>query len=263
MISGGSICSIEEWLPRHIHRKGELVATFRIYLDESEGDAAYVASGWACRTERWNEISEAWDAVRRSPPEIEYFKLNEAMGLKGQFEGWLEADRDRKVKALAKTLPHEAGFFGHGCYVSRTDFEAAKAGARRIYRFPYFFCVAVAMVYAVAGENQIVGTDKIDFVLDRSREAIQMRKLFYSDIKPRFPRLGECIDLDDKEIPPLQAADLNAGLLRQMYEPMPRLMPGREELNGIFEAAFELKPKGLQDIISTSLFRKKSSLNSQ
>ena len=115
------------------------------------------------------------------------------------------------------------------------------------------------MVFAVAGENQIIGADKIDFVLDRSREAVQMRKLFYSDIKPRFPRLGECIDLDDKVTNPLQAADLGAAALRQLSEPVPRLIPSIEVLNGIFAALFELRGKALEDILTTSLFKKKSS----
>jgi len=141
----------------------------------------------------------------------------------------------------------------------RSDFEAVRHRIRRVYRAPYFFCVAVAMVYAVAGDVQIVGADagKIDFVLDRSREAVHMRKLFYSDIKPRFPRLGECIDLDDEETPPLQAADLCAGAIRQMYEPIPRVIPGINTLNGIFCAPLELKLKGLEDMISTPLFKKK------
>jgi hypothetical protein len=113
------------------------------------------------------------------------------------------------------------------------------------------------MVIGVASEYQIVGADKIDFILDRSKEAIHMRKLFYSDIKPRFPRLGECIDLDDKENNPLQAADLGAAALRQLYEANPRPIPGIENLNGIFPAPIELKQRALQNILSTSLFKKK------
>jgi hypothetical protein len=235
------------------------VATISIYLDESEGDAAYVASGWACRVERWGSISEAWQAVLDTPPKISHFKINEAMGFKGPFAGWSSDTRDEKIAALARVLPHEPGFFGHGCYVARSDFETIKERVPRIYRMPYFFCVAAAMVYSVAGEYQIVGADKLDFILDRSKEAVQMRKLFYSDIKPRFARLGECIDLDDRDTTPLQAADLSAGALRQLNEPNPRPIPGINLLNGIFAAQFELKPKGLEEILATSLFRKKPS----
>lgn len=231
--------------------------TIRVYLDESEGDAAYVASGWACRADRWDCISEEWQAVLDSPPKISHFKINEAMGLKGPFLGWSDTARDNKVVALARTIPHEDGFFGHGCYVARSDFETVKDQVRKRYQRPYFFCVSAAIVFAVAGENQIVGADKIDFILDRSKDSSRMRNLFYSDLKPRFPRLGECTDLDDKETLPLQAADLNAGMIRQLYEPSPRTLPGISLLSGIFEACWEMKPKGLKDMISTTLFKKK------
>ncbi len=239
------------------HLKNRVVMTIRVYLDESEGDAAYVASGWACRAEQWDCISEAWQAVLDSSPKISYFKINEAMGLKGPFLGWSDAARDEKVIALARTIPHEDGFFGHGCYVARSDFETVKDQVRKRYQRPYFFCVAAAIVLAVAGEYQIIGADKIDFVLDRSKDSSRMRNLFYSDLKPRFPRLGECTDLDDKETFPLQAADLNAAIIRQLYEDTPRPLPGTSQLKGIFEACWELKPTALQDMIGTTLFKKK------
>jgi hypothetical protein len=227
-----------------------------MYLDESEGDASFVASGWACRAERWDDVSAAWQEALDASPQIPYFKINDAMGLKGPFLGWSDTARDEKVKSLARVIPHENGFFGHGCYTSRTDFDDVKPEVRRIYKYPYFFCVATAMVYAVAGENQIAGADKIDFVLDRSNQAIHMRKRFYSELKPRFPKMGECIDLDDKETPALQAADLSAGLLRQLYEPNPRSIPGSDLLEGVFLASFELHKKGLADLAATSLFKR-------
>ena len=242
-----------------MHLEERIVVATRIYLDESEGDAAYVAAGWAFPANQWDEISDRWQTVLEEKPKIPYFKLNHAMGLKGPFEGWSECARDAKITALARTLPHQDGFYGHGCYVARADFDAVTQGIRRVYRAPYFFCMAVAMVYAVAGDVQIVGAnaEKIEFVLDRSREAVHMRKLFYSDIKPRFPRLGECLDLDDRETPPLQAADLCAGAIRQLYEPTPRVIPGISALNGIFCGPLELKKKGLEDMIATPLFKKK------
>ena len=115
------------------------MVTIRIYMDESEGDTAYIASGWACRAERWDFISDEWQSVLDAPPKISHFKINDAMGFKGPFEGWSVDERDRKIEALAHVLPHEPGFFGYGCYVARSDFEAIKHRVRRIYRAPYFW----------------------------------------------------------------------------------------------------------------------------
>lgn len=235
------------------------MVTIRIYLDESEGDIPFIAAGWACRAEKWDVVSESWPAVLNAPPAIPYFKLNDAMGFKGPFEGWSDTARDEKVKALARTLPHEAGFFAHGCYVSRFDFvETVKDHVRPIFRRPYFFCVAAAIVTAAGrGPNKIIGADKLDFVLDRSKDAMLMQKLFYSEIKPRFTCLGECTHLDDKETYPLQAADLCAGILRQFHESSPRSLPGTDELDGIPALTVELRQKDLRDMISTPLFRKR------
>ena len=238
--------------------EGHTVVKIRIYMDESEGDTAFVAGGWACPAERWDSISDSWQTVLDAYPPIDYFRLNQAMGLKEQFEGWSPQSRDEKIKALAQVLPHESRFFGHGAYVSRSDFDNIKHLVRRVYRNSYFFCVATAMVFAVAGETQIVGADKIDFVLDQSREAEHMRRLFYSDIKPRFPRLGECIPLDDKLTNPLQAADLGAAALRQLSETVPRPIPGIDVLNGIFAGLYELRGKALDEMLATSLFKKKT-----
>lgn len=240
------------------HLKGRLVITLRVYLDESEGDTAFVASGWACRAERWDDISAAWQKALDSDPAIPYFKLHDAMALEGPFAGWSEKKRDAKVIRLAQSLPHEDRFFGTGCHVARSDFAAIKNRMRQIYASPYYFCVATAMIYAADPNStaQIVGVDKIDFVLDRSNAAMRMCRLFYAEIKPLFPRLGECIHLDDKETPALQAADLNVGLVRQQYEPNGRTLPGAYALNGIFSGPLELNPKVLEHIITLPLFKR-------
>jgi len=94
----------------------------RIYLDESEGGEPYIAAGWAFPSQRWDDVSDKWGAVLNKTPKISYFKLNEALGFKGQFEGWSEPARDAKIAALMDTLPHEPGFFGHGCYVAKIRF---------------------------------------------------------------------------------------------------------------------------------------------
>jgi hypothetical protein len=96
-----------------------------------------------------------------------------------------------------------------------------------------------------------LGADKFDFILDKSKESERMRMLFYRDIKPLSPKFGECFSLDDQKTPPLQAADLHAGLSRQLYELSPRpIMVGIEPLEGVLTTMFELQPKGLMSAIT-------------
>jgi hypothetical protein len=235
--------------------EGLPVVIQRVYLDESASECPYLVSGWMAPPDRWDSLSEDWKKVLNTEPKIDYFRLNDALGLKGPFEGWKESDRDAKIVALARLFPHDTTISGTGCYVHRNDFENKKhLITRRIYKEPYYFCVATTMIFMVHGEYQVVGADRIDFVLDKSKAAERLKQLFYSQIKLLSPRLGECFTLDDKRTMPLQAADLSVGVTRQLYEPSPKRIPGSYSLNGLFSAIFELHSKGLEDAIASPLF---------
>jgi hypothetical protein len=227
-------------------------------MDESSSEYPYVAAGWAARPDSWQKISDRWKQTLDAEPKLGYFKLNDALALKGSFKGWTEPDRDAKLRALTRAIPHDGSVFGVGCHVRRDVFEGVVDKIpRKIYRDPYYLCVATTMIFSAGGETQIVGVDKIDFILDHSRAAERMRKLFYADIKPAFPKLGECLTMDDKETMPLQAADLTAGATRQLYEPSPRDIPGIGLLNGLFSGVLEVTRKGLLDAVLSPAFNGK------
>jgi hypothetical protein len=225
--------------------------TLTVYLDESSGDHPYLACGWAATPERWKTLSADWRRALGTERRLKYFRMNAALGLKDAFVGWTEPERDKKLIALAQAIPHDGTVFGVGCHLIREDFEKIRARIpRKIYRDPYYFCVTTAMIFLAAGEQQIVGADKLDFVLDKSTSAERMTRLFYSDIKSHFPKLGECSTMDDQETLPLQAADMAAGFVRQLYEPSPRTIRGCYALKGLFSGVFEIYPKALEDIVS-------------
>lgn len=235
------------------------MVTLRIYFDESSTQFPYVVGGLAMQPDYWDAFSSRWQIGLDAPPRIKYLKLNQALGLKCQFEGWAEPQRDAKLVSMAKVIAQETTMFGAGCYLHRGDFEQQKARIKKkIYRDPYYFCMATTMLFSVYGECQILGYDKIDWVLDKSKAAERMRQLYYSDIKPLFQRLGECVCLDDKETLPLQAADYHCGLVRQKYEPESnhRRIPGVYALDSadFFTSVFELQSKGIADAIASPLF---------
>ncbi len=150
--------------------------TLRIYLDESYTECPYVVGGWAAKPDGWDAFSEKWDAALQADPSIAYLRLNDALGLKKEFGNWSEKQRDDKLISLAKIMGMEQFFFGIGCHLHRKDFDALKHTIhRKIYRDPYYFCAATTMMLSVYGETQIVGYDKIDFILDFSKEAERMR----------------------------------------------------------------------------------------
>jgi hypothetical protein len=208
-----------------------------------------MASGWAARLETWESFADNWQRALAADKPLAYFKLNDALGLKGPFDGWTETERNDKLRVLAGLIPHDGTITGVGCYVRRADFEQVKPHIRRqIYKDPYYVCVTATMMNVNWG---FLGADKFDFILDKSKESERMRMLFYGDIKPLSPKFGECFPLDDQKTPPLQAADLHAGLSRQLYELSPRpIMVGIEPLEGVLTTMFELQPKGLMSAIT-------------
>ena len=156
-----------------------------VHLDESPGDHPFLACGWAAKPEHWRQICDKWQGVLDEKRKLKYFRMNSALGLKDPFEGWSEIERDRKLVALAQVLPHDGTIFGVGCHVRREDFDELKSRIpRKALRDPYYFSVAITMIYPAASEQQIVGPDKIDFVLDKNLPAERMTRIFYSDLKP-------------------------------------------------------------------------------
>jgi hypothetical protein len=58
-------------------------------------------------------LQKDWQAVLHKTPRIAYFKFNEAMGLKKQFDkksGWDEATRDKKLDDLTSVIKRHVSF---------------------------------------------------------------------------------------------------------------------------------------------------------
>lgn len=85
----------------------------KAYIDDSHMRQApfYVLGGWVAPVKTWIAFSDAWRAILRMSPRIEYFKFDEAMGLSGQFQGISEAARDEKLRLLINLI-EEHGLYG-------------------------------------------------------------------------------------------------------------------------------------------------------
>jgi hypothetical protein len=125
------------------------MVTIKTYLDESAGEHPFLAAGWAGTPEHWEPVCKKWQSVLDTDPKIKYFKMNDALGLKNQFNGWTEDERDQKLIKLAQVIPHDGTIFGQGCHGKRQDFEKVKDKIpRKILREPYYFCVLTTMMYS-------------------------------------------------------------------------------------------------------------------
>lgn len=181
--------------------------------------AAYVHSA-----EDWATFSDEWSAALKREPAIQYFHMVEAQSRRGQFDGWSEAKRTKKIFALAEVIK-EYGPLSIDCYVSLRDHKAIlKPHAPFGLASPYF-PVVFALACGVARVCQMLGAEvPCDFVFDKQDNVSKHVLLFWEYIISQQPQewakfiSASPIFRDDKDVLPLQAADMLAWHTRRNYE---------------------------------------------
>ncbi len=199
----------------------------KAFFDESTDDEkVFFMAGWLAPFEEWVKFSDVWHRELRFEKPIEYFKHNEAMGLKGEFLGWTDGDRDSKMIALAQVIAKYelVGIVG-GVHLPnfRTIFSGSalpKKVLRSVVTFtePYHWgwqCVVSGTLgyqIEVAKNTQ----DKVDFIFDGGLSYLDDSIENYPKLKLVLPIQAQAIagtvfPGNDKEIVALQAADMLAG----------------------------------------------------
>jgi hypothetical protein len=208
-------------------RKTRLFLMLKAFIDEcTDAVNVYFMAGWLAHFEEWERFSIDWEKTLNQHPRIEYFKNNDAMGLKGQFLGWDERSRDEKVVALARVV---SGYkmTGFICGLGLPSFKKLFSEnilppkvMRSIIKFtePYHFCVQGTIAQILG--HQVVAEkntrDRVDFVFDDGIPFLHDCIPLYEKRKLEMPEgyksiAGTVIPGNDKEIVALQAADLLAG----------------------------------------------------
>jgi hypothetical protein len=197
---------------------------WRAYLDDSgraDHSPVLVLGGWIAPISTWAEFVPHWDAMLEMPPRLEYFKMNEAAKLRGQFVSWSETRRDERVALAYKTIeehiPHQVSVILELEPYSRiftTDWVEDAA------RNPYYFAFD-AIITGVAREQEKYGLkNPVDFVFDdQAREKGKIIQAWdalkvHADSRDLIGSVPAF--LDDKTFKPLQAADLAAWWIRKL-----------------------------------------------
>jgi hypothetical protein len=217
---------------------------FRFFVDDSgkepHDSPAYILAGWMSRVDTWDIFSDAWDRwlVDDNPKPLEYhkghryFSNREAMSQTGCFAGFTVQEAAEKTANLAWLIvtvsPGIAGFtvtVPHDEYATFVKQQAViRRGKLRLEQKLPFYIAFVHMLSSIHSMHYHGGSkDKVDFIFDGDKTDTALRECIgiYYDIKenskhePWYPIMGEMMHGDDKDLPPLQAADLFAGQLRQ------------------------------------------------
>ena len=187
-------------------------------------DRRLVMAGYLHTVEEWAKFSVAWDKALKAKPSIKYLKMAEARGLRGQFRGWDDTERDKKLLRLAKTIQKFLPF-SYQVSVGRTTFEKLfRPDAPYGLGKPHFACV-FAIVASVTGYIAERGVDaKTEFIFDRQDEVSGDIRMFFdymcenlSDQQRTLIRETPSFE-DDRDFLPLQAADMLAWHVRREHE---------------------------------------------
>jgi hypothetical protein len=154
-------------------------------------------------------------------PRLDYFKMNEAAKLEGQFDSWSEQRRSERVaiayKVIEEHVPYQVSVVLElEPYFRLFTTDWTEDAARNPYYFAFY-----AVVAGVAREQKKYGMENpIDFVFDD--QVMEKDKIVraWDSLKANADSrdlIGSVPTfLDDKKFKPLQAADLAAWWIRKL-----------------------------------------------
>jgi len=217
-------------------RGRELLMVLQAFIDDSGNrpeHGFFVLAGFISTADRWASFATKWDELLNEHPKLEEFKWTEASRLRGQFDkryGWTEEKRDKRVRALVRTIKDHALLRVHSG-ISHEDF----ARYVKIHPVPRellpamespYAHVAVRVISAAAVLIRAVGLKgACEFYFDRQDgmdKHIKGRWDVVLDAVNRHAKGGFADTIapdptfrDSRDFRPLQAADLFAGCIRQ------------------------------------------------
>lgn len=187
-----------------------------------------VVAGFVASAELWQNFSDEWDRVMREQPSIEHFKMREAQSLRGQFDGWSEAQRDRKLVSLANVILRFKPLL-LDAVVRWSDYARIVSG-RVLQQIDHPFFVGFHSVIGMMAHAKRAGQYPrvVDFIFDDGSPFADAALIFYCRLvdhartlpdRALLDSLGATpVRLDDKQVLPLQAADMLASLIRRKLD---------------------------------------------
>lgn len=205
------------------------------FVDDSGSDLQdrfFILAGFVASPDQWLAFTADWQKALDSKPRLEYFKSNEAYGLKDQFDknrGWTEEKRDRRIVDLAAVIQkHVPERFSVA--VGNKEFERCLGGIPirnrvRLLDNPYFWLFCQLMLIVAAFHSTKKNIDRCNFIFDDQGKVGEQSRKWWNTFKQGAlrtsnfdftPFLGSPPTFEsDICFPPLQAADLLAGQIRR------------------------------------------------
>jgi len=160
------------------------------YVDDSGSEPTalfFVVAGFVASAKQWTDFESAWRTTLDKGPRIEYFRFNEAMGLKGEFRGWNEAARDRKIDELTDVIKRHAHLRIHAT-VRHDEYErcvqSVPVPKRHLAIENPYVMISMQLILAMAAMSPGFGIfEPCDFVFDEQGAFSKELKKWYPIFK--------------------------------------------------------------------------------
>jgi hypothetical protein len=214
-------------LPAH-ERQRRLLMILQGYFDDSgtsKGQFVCVIAGFISTVERWKSFSEEWQAKLNEDPKLAYFRMSDAMGLRGQFErSWNPELRDQRVYELLEIIKKHS-IIAVESRLLRGFYENLVRGISPVFDDPYFLTI-MQLIFAVYHWQIVHNHSECDLIFDEQGDLSKHLMALWPTIKDSIRRDATYPDTkaedwlellkhppifrDDRKFLPLQAADMFA-----------------------------------------------------
>jgi hypothetical protein len=233
----------------------------RAYVDDSGNGQppVFLLAGFVARDEQWEKFSAQWQEVLDGPPILEYFKMREAARLEGQFKNWTERDRDSRLWEFLSVIKRNVILCVKLVVADDAYDSVIKGRVAPGMENPYFLSFFGIMIGLIQYQEQAGLSEPVDFIFDEQMGKSDLVQKGYQGFVKFAPDsvkqlLGtRPIYGDDKQVLPLQAADLVAWITRRYYDEKARGYTDDNwvlrSLNEIETANYELTSERLKGLL--------------
>jgi hypothetical protein len=216
------------------------VAMLKVYGDDSFGrnepgaQGCCVIAGYLTESETWKEITKEWRAVLNEPPKINYFRMREYVDRdlgreeRGQFQGLSKIDAAKKLDSLVSVLEKYGKHLAWMDSIITWDAFNYSLGPiwSDFFKDPHYFGVMGIMEGCRNTLHKLGGEQPVDFVFDMQVGLDVAILQGWKSIKNSLPEdqttfMHQISFADDKNLLPLQCADLLAWHVRRNYINLP------------------------------------------
>jgi hypothetical protein len=221
----GLVCGFPEPI-----RSNRLLLMLKAFIDDSRmgQPPLYVLGGWVAPAQTWAAFSDNWAEILRMSPKVEYFKFYEAMNFRGQFAGMSKQSRNEKLRLLVTAIADHS-LLGVSVSIPHHIFNPLFGRHNNPEVSNPYVLAFYALISRLASHYASMGLkEKIEFIFDYQPSGFKSMELAqkgwatllehapqeYRHLLTNHPPSFQ----DDKQIIPLQAADLHAGWVRAMND---------------------------------------------